>query len=140
MSASGLSRRYGRSPVLEGMALAALIERCAPGRPAAPLAAIVRQASRGEPLVIGMTQNGKPITIVAPSKEDAIAFVAEARVAGQHVRVGLAGLSTRDLDPLGLSLADAFEPCANLRAAARVLDASRPAAAVPQPERPALHR
>ena len=108
--------------MLEGLALAAMIERCAPNQPVPTLAAIVRRASGGEPLVIGLTQNGKPITVVAPSKEDAIAFVASARVAGQHVRVGLAGVDTRHFEQIGLSIADAFEPCANLRSAARLLD------------------
>lgn len=108
--------------MLEGLALAAMIERCAPNQPVPALTAIVRRASRGEPFVIGLTQNGKPITVIAPSKEDAIAFVASARVAGQHVRVGLAGVDTRHFEELGLSIADAFEPCANLRGAARLLD------------------
>ena len=101
--------------------MTALLERCAPSQPADALMAVVRKASGFEPLIVGVTQNGKLISILPTSKEDAIAFVAESKVAGQRIRIGLAGLDSRDLDRLGVSVADALEPCANLQAAARLL-------------------
>lgn len=110
--------------MLDAVAFAALVSQCLPGSPPSSLSEIVRQASGFEPLVILIVQNGKPISVRAPSKEDAIAFAAESRIVGQRVKVGLAGLDTRDLDRLGLSLGDAFEPCTNLRAAARLLGES----------------
>ena len=42
-------------------------------------------------------------------------------IAGQRVRIGLAGVDARDLDRLKVSLADAFEPCPNIQIAARLM-------------------
>ena len=43
------------------------------------------------------------------------------RLVHDRVRVGLAGVDTRDAERLGLSLGDAFEPCLNVKTAARLL-------------------
>ena len=98
----------------------ALIERCAPNSPAAPLAAIVRQASEFEPLVI-RTETTNPVVIQATSKAEAVQLATELVIAGHRVRIGLAQIDTRDLTRLGFSLAEGFESCAHIRAAARLL-------------------
>jgi hypothetical protein len=102
-------------------AFIALLEQCAPGAPVQSLAAIVRHASGFEPLVIATVQGGKPLSVQATSKPEAIALATEMTIAGQRVRIGLAGLDTRDLERLGVSLADAFEPCLHVKAAARLM-------------------
>jgi len=81
--------------MLDALALAALIGECAPGQAAAPLVAIVREASGFEPLVLSTMQNGRPLSVQAFSKDEAVALAMEMRVA--------------------------FEPCTNLRVAARLL-------------------
>jgi type IV secretion system protein VirB1 len=41
--------------------------------------------------------------------------------AGRNIDLGLAQINNKNLSWLGLSLAEVFEPCTNLRAAARIL-------------------
>ncbi len=101
-------------------AILALAERCAPGVEA-PLIEIVRTASGFEPL--SLTIDGrKPIKILATSKDEAIALAMQAKVGKQDVRLGLAGLTFGDLDEAGIGVADAFELCPALRAAAQILE------------------
>lgn len=106
---------------MDPIAFAALVERCAPGTPLAPLSAIVREASGFEPLVISTVEDRKPITIQPMSKPEAIGLATEMSIAGQQVRIGLAGVDTRDLDRLKVSLAEAFEPCSNIKIAAQLM-------------------
>ena len=107
--------------MLDAFALTALIGQCAPGQAAAPLVAIVREASGFEPLVLSTIQSGRPLSVQAFSKNEAVALAMEMRVAGQRTRLGLAGLDSRAVERLGLPLGDIFEPCTNLRVAARLL-------------------
>ena len=123
--------------MLDTVMLTALIERCAPEQPQASLAKIVRLASGGEPLTIVAIERGRAIPIQASTKSEAIALATEIRLAGAPVRVGLAGIDARDLDRLGLSLSDAFEPCANIRAAGRLL-AEDPSRLAPPTSRTAI--
>lgn len=107
--------------MLDAIALAALIGQCAPGQAAAPLIAIVREASGFEPLVLSTIQSGRPLSVQALSKDEAVALAMEMRVAGQRNRLGLAGIDSRALEKLGVPIGDVFEPCTNLRVAARLL-------------------
>lgn len=107
--------------MLDALALTALIGQCAPGQAAAPLVAIVREASGFEPLVLSTIQSGRPLSVQALSKDEAVALAMEMRVAGQRTRLGLAGLDSRAVERLGLPVGDVFEPCTNLRVAARLL-------------------
>ena len=122
----------------------ALAERCAPeGANLKPLASIVREASDFAPLSLRF--DGGPsgtMKLLASSKAEAIQLTSELVIAGHRVRVGLAGIDTRDLDRLGVSLADGFEPCANVGAAARLTaeDPSRLKAEPVQTGRPRLAR
>lgn len=123
--------------MLDAPTFAALVERCAAGQTPAPIAAIVRRASGFEPLVLTTIQSGKPLSVQAMSKEEGIALASEMKLAGQPVRIGLAGIDTRDLDWLGVGLGDAFEACTNISAAARLLiknpNALQPLAAASNP-------
>lgn len=107
--------------MLDALALTALIGQCAPGQAAAPLVAIVREASGFEPLVLSTIQSGRPLSVQALSKDEAVALALEMRVAGQRTRLGLAGLDSRAVERLGLPVGDVFKPCTNLRVAARLL-------------------
>ena len=105
---------------MDPSAFMALAERCAPGSDARPLIEIVRIASRFEPL--SLTIDGrKPIKILATSKQEAIEMAMQAKIAKQEARLGLAGLTFGDLDKAGIGVAEAFEPCPALRAAAQIL-------------------
>lgn len=107
--------------MIDGPSFSALLERCAPGAPVEPLTALVRQASGFEPLVIG-TDGRKPLTIQATSKPEAIELATELEIGEQRVWVGLAQIDSRQLKRLGISLADGFEPCTNIKVAAQLLN------------------
>ena len=62
--------------------------------------------------------------LLGSSKAEAIQLASELVIAGHRVRIGLAGIDTRDLDKLGVSIADAFEPCRNLNTAVRLISES----------------
>src|SRR5690349_13167662 len=108
---------------MDPTAFLALAERCAtPIAEPRPVAALVRRASDYEPLTIQFDDGpGGPMKLLGSSKADAIQLASELVIAGHRVRVGLAGIDTRDLDRLGVSLAEAFEPCSHIRAAARLM-------------------
>jgi len=98
----------------------ALAAQCAPAVAPETLLSVVQVESRFEPLAIGV--NGAPRVLVEPaSVDDAVAKAAAFIKAGRSIDLGLAQINSRNLSWLGLSLAEAFEPCTNLRAAARIL-------------------
>lgn len=105
---------------MDPTAFLALVERCAPEAPAQPLATIVREASGFEPLAI-RADGDRPVVIQGTSRADAIELATEFVVAGYRVRVGLAQIDTRDLDALGFTLPEGFDPCANIQAAAQLV-------------------
>ncbi|MGH6957930.1 MAG: lytic transglycosylase domain-containing protein [Caulobacteraceae bacterium] len=97
-----------------------LAAQCAPTVAPETLLSVVQVESRFEPLAIGV--NGAPRIVVAPiSVDDAVTKAAALITAGRNVDLGLAQINSKNLSWLGLSLADVFEPCTNLRAAARIL-------------------
>ena len=107
---------------MDPTAFLALVERCLPGNDPKPLAAIVREASGYEPLAIRFDDGpGGPMKLIGSSRPEAVQLASELVIAGHRVRVGLAGLDTRDFDRLGITVSAAFEPCPHLRAAARLL-------------------
>jgi type IV secretion system protein VirB1 len=98
----------------------ALAAQCAPTVAPETLLSVVQVESRFEPLAIGV--NGLPRVILAPtSVDDAVARAGELIAAGRSLDLGLAQINSKNLAWLGLSLREVFEPCANLQAAARVL-------------------
>lgn len=99
-----------------------LAAQCAPTVAPETLLSVVQVESRFDPLAIGV--NGAPRITVAPtSVDDAIAKATTLIAAGRNVDLGLAQINSRNLSWLGLSLADVFEPCTNLGAAGRILQA-----------------
>src|SRR3954454_11107523 len=112
---------------MDPIAIFALAERCAPPiAEARPLAALVRRGRGDGAFAIHFDGGpGGPMKLLGSSKAEAIQLASELVIAGHRVRVGLAGIDTRDLDKLGVSIADAFDPCRNLNAAVRLITESR---------------
>lgn len=98
----------------------ALATQCAPAVAPETLLSVVQVESRFDPLAIGV--NGAPRILVKPtSVDEAVAKAAALIKAGRSIDLGLAQINSKNLSWLGLSLAEVFEPCTNLRAAARIL-------------------
>lgn len=115
--------------LLEVLALAA---QCAPAVAPETLLSVVQVESRFDPLAIGV--NGKPrIAVSAASHQEAAAKASALIAAGRSVDLGLAQINSKNLGWLGLSVAAAFDPCRNLAAGARVLQAGYEDGADAQP-------
>lgn len=100
----------------------ALAQSCAPSTAPSTLAAIAHVESRFDPLAIGVNRGGGPIS--RPRTAEEATRVARALISrGANIDLGLAQINSRNLDWLGLSVAEAFDPCRNLAAAAQVLEA-----------------
>lgn len=98
----------------------ALIARCASSVHPSTLTAVVRVESRFNPLAIGV--NGLPALRVRPQSVDAAVRTAERLIGqGRSIDLGLGQINSANLEWLGLSIRDAFDPCQNLAASARVL-------------------
>lgn len=101
-------------------AVVALATSCAPSIAPPTLLSVVQAESGRDPLAININGPGggtrRPETL-----ETAIALAAELVRQGKSVDLGLAQINTANLPRLGMSLADAFDPCRNLAAAERVL-------------------
>nr|WP_316629446.1 lytic transglycosylase domain-containing protein [uncultured Brevundimonas sp.] len=98
----------------------ALATQCAPTIAPSTMLSIVSVESRFDPLAIGV--NGRPrLTVTASSPSEAVTKASALIATGRSVDLGLAQINSGNLDWLGLTVADAFDPCINLSAAARVL-------------------
>ncbi len=97
----------------------ALALQCGSAAPPTTLTAIARAESGFDPLAIGV--NGIHARRLHPtSAADAVLAARQLIAAGESVDLGLAQINARNLAWLGLSVDDAFDPCANLAASARV--------------------
>ena len=106
--------------LMEMAELVALAERCAPAVASPTLMSIVRVESGFNPLAIGV--NGLPRVVVRATSPGDAARQASALIAqGRSVDLGLAQINSKNLQWLGLTVEEAFEPCRNLAAAGRVL-------------------
>lgn len=113
--------------ILELAAAAQLAAACAPGVAFETLAAVMRAESGFDTLAVNV--NGSDGGRRHPATREAAAALATALIAaGRSVDLGLMQVNSGNLHALGLSVADAFEPCANLRAGARLLRAGYVAA------------
>lgn len=98
----------------------ALATQCASAIAPSTILSIVSIESRFDPLAIGV--NGQPrLTVTASSPAEAVTKATALIAAGRSVDLGLAQINSGNFAELGLSVADAFDPCINLSAAARVL-------------------
>lgn len=106
--------------ILNVASLLALAGSCAPSVAPETLISIVHTESRFNTLAIGVNSPGarKP---VPATRAQAIAAARRLIRQGYNIDLGLGQINSANLGWLGLSVEDAFEPCRNLAAAARVL-------------------
>lgn len=106
--------------ILDVASLLALAGSCAPSVAPETLISIVHTESRFNTLAIGVNSPGvrKP---VPATRAQAIAAARRLIRQGYNIDLGLGQINSANLGWLGLSVEDAFEPCHNLAAAARVL-------------------
>ncbi|WP_421932382.1 lytic transglycosylase domain-containing protein [Phenylobacterium sp.] len=110
----------------------ALATACAPQVAPQTLLAIVQVESGFDPLAIGV--NGAPNLTPRPRTAGEAAATARALIGvGRSIDLGLAQLNSRNLAALGVTIDQAFDPCRNLAAAARLLQANYAAALAEQP-------
>ena len=104
-----------------------LSQACAPQVAPQTLAAIAWTESRFNPVAIGVNRGPRPMR--QPRQATEAARVARTLLSGgANLDLGLAQINSDNLDWLGLTVEDTFDPCLNLRAAATVLRAGyRPA-------------
>ncbi|MFC5342875.1 lytic transglycosylase domain-containing protein (plasmid) [Brevundimonas staleyi] len=123
---------------LELDTMLALARACAPNVAPATLVAVAHTESRFNPFAIGV--NGPTPRSLYPATAEAAARTAAALIAeGRSVDLGLGQINSANLAWLNLSVADAFDPCKNLAASARVLSAGyRPVDATPEARQSAL--
>ncbi len=102
------------------LAVTVLAMRCALAIDVAILQAIVEVESRGNPYALSV--NGPMELVRQPrDREDAVRMARWLEEHGYNFDAGLAQVNSANLRWLGLDVASVFEPCANLRAASRVL-------------------
>ena len=108
------------SPTLTLAAIHALAAACAPSGAPETLAAIARAESGLRTLAI---QANDPAggAILPATRQEAIERAHALHRAGRSIDLGLMQINNRNLGWLGLSIEDAFDPCRNIAAGARVL-------------------
>lgn len=106
--------------VLSLLTVTALAVQCAPSVAPQTLLAVVRVESGLDPLVIGV--NGRqPRQLRSATMSEAVTKAERLIASGANLDLGLGQINVRNLAPLGLTVADAFDPCRNLAASARLL-------------------
>lgn len=97
-----------------------LARDCAPQLEVSVLAAIVSLQSDFRPFAIGINSD-HPLASQPQSKPEAIEIATILAAEGLNLDLGLAGVNISHLARLGISLADAFDPCVNLQVSAQLL-------------------
>jgi type IV secretion system protein VirB1 len=97
-----------------------LATACAPTVAPTTLLAVARVESGLDPLAIGVNGPAMPHGH-AQTIDDAVRQAENLIAAGRDIDLGLAQINIRNLPRLGLTVADAFDPCRNLQASARIL-------------------
>ena len=109
--------------ILEIATVVALARQCAPSVAVETLVSVVHAESRFNPYAIGVNAKG----VRAPDSVDRASATAAARsliARGYNIDLGLGQINSANLRWLGLSVEDAFDPCRNLAASARVLSSN----------------
>lgn len=122
---------------LDAATVLALAAVCAPDVAPSTLLAIARVESALDPLAIGVNGPGRRPER-ARSLAEAVRSAETLLARGASLDLGLTQINSRNLARLGLSLSDAFEPCASLRAAGDVLAADYRRASPPRDQQARL--
>lgn len=104
-------------------AMFALAQICAPTVAPETLLSVARVESGFEPLAIGVN-GGLPRSLRPKTNTAAVRQASELIASGVSVDLGVGQINSRNLSWLGLKVEDAFDPCRNLEAAAKVLVAN----------------
>lgn len=104
---------------LLALSLAHLLAACAPAVGPRTMSAVVSVESGGDPLAIHDNTTGRALH--APDRRTAVGW-SNYLIAHRHsVDLGLAQINDANLPRLGMSVVQAFDPCANLHGAATIL-------------------
>lgn len=122
--------------LLELAALLSLSQQCAPSIAPATMLSVVKVESGFNPLAINV--NGAADPPPPKDRSEAIRMAEGLIRQGHSVDLGLGQINSRNLGWLGLSVAEAFDPCRNLAAAAKVLEQGFVGAARSAPQQQAL--
>lgn len=98
-----------------------LAAQCAPGVHIKTLSSIVRHESGANPYAIGVNAKGARLPRQPASKEEAVATATWLKDHGYNFDSGYGQVNSANMDRLGLTVADLFDPCKNLAGAARVI-------------------
>ncbi|ARQ13876.1 type IV secretion system protein VirB1 (plasmid) [Rhizobium etli] len=98
-----------------------IAQTCAPIVQVETLAGVVSLESRFQPFAIRIN-SGPPLAAQPGSKAEAIEVATSLIADHQDIQIGLGGIAIEELQKLKLSVADAFDPCLNLKATATLLD------------------
>ena len=100
----------------------ALAQRCAPSVAIETIAAVVTHESLNNVYAIGIN-GGARISRQPVNQTEAVETAKKLLGMGLSIDLGLAQINSANLNRLGLTVEQVFEPCANLRAAETVLRA-----------------
>ncbi|NAP32490.1 lytic transglycosylase domain-containing protein [Pseudomonas syringae] len=99
----------------------ALAARCAPGVHINTLSPIVKHESRAKTYDIHVNGKHGQLARQPSSREEAIATATWLKTNGYSFDSGLGQVNSTNLDWLGMSIPDLFDPCKNLAGAAQVI-------------------
>jgi type IV secretion system protein VirB1 len=97
-----------------------LAATCAPSVAPQTLLSVAKAESGFDTLAIGVNRP-RPISLHPRSADEAIATATRLIASGANIDLGVAQINSSNLAPLGLSIADAFDPCRNLAASAKLM-------------------
>ena len=99
--------------------LAGLLQTCAPGVSPSTMTAIVRVESGGN--TFALRDNTIDHVYAPVDYREAVAWANQLLAMGHNLDLWLAQVNSANLPKLGISVAQAFDPCTNLRAGATIL-------------------
>lgn len=104
------------------MNFVAIAQTCAPTVHEATLAAVVQVESSYDPLAIGINHRSQsPVFRKPKTKPEAVATADWLIEQGYNIDMGLGQINSANLDWLGMTVEQVFDPCQNLTAAGRIL-------------------
>lgn len=99
----------------------ALILACAPNVEPSTIRAVIEVESAGDPLALNVNRDTGAVRLLATDLVEAIELAKAEIAAGNSVDVGLMQINSRNLERLGYTIEQIFNPCTNIRAGDRIL-------------------